>query len=129
LPDMTNSRTSHGCARIKRSGKEYLVTIGGRFVGSTPANTFDFYDLTLMPNSWEFLPGIILPPLIGMTMGGKITVFDDGFCEAFVVNTDGKAYVCTGNYKWTVILLTPFRAGSLYLTVVDANLLGGDTVW
>jgi hypothetical protein len=108
------------------------MVVGGQYgdgVNTSWTNTIEFYDLTLMPDSWEFLPGIALPGAAGAIMGGIITRFNEGMCEAFFINGNGQGYVCTGNYSWTSNNVVPLRGGVLYFTVVDANLLGGDTVW
>ena len=130
MPDMTSNRAFHACAKIKRSGRNYLVALGGLYgVNMTATNTIEFYDLTLKPDSWEFLPGITLPANGGIILGGKITVFDEGICEAFFISSEGKGYVCTGNYSWTSNFVNPMRGGSKFYPVVDANLVGGDIVW
>ena len=109
---MTDYRAFHACAKIKRSGRDYLVALGGIYGANlTATNTIEFYDLTLKPASWEFIPGIILPANGGIIEGWKITVFDEGICEAFFLNNEGKGYVCTGNYSWTSNFVTPFRGG------------------
>ena len=132
MPNMTDHRANHACARIKRSGRDYIVAVGGTYgdgVNMTWTSTIEFYDLTLMPDSWEFLPGISLPGTVGPILGGIVTRFDEGVCEAFFINVNGQGCVCSGNYSWTANNVTPFRGGVLYFPVVDANVLGGDTVW
>ena len=132
LPDMTYHRSHHACSRIKRSGRDYIVAVCGIYldgIHGQGTSTIEFYDLTLMPASWEFLPGIVLPGTAGPMLGGIITAFDEGICEAFFINGNGQGYVCTGNYSWTANNVVPFRGGILYFPVIDANLVGGDNVW
>jgi hypothetical protein len=129
LPDMTDFRAGHACARIKRSGRDYLVALGGLYgPNMTLTNTIEFYDLTLKPGSWEFMPGITFPQSVEF-IGWKITVFDEGICEAFFIDRNGKGFVCTGNYTWTSNFLPSYQNGFYVYPVVDANLVGGDTVW
>ena len=127
---MTDYRMSHACARIKRSGRDYLVGVGGVYgTNLTGTNTIEFYDLTSRPTSWEIIPGVILPVAIGGIFGSKITVFDEGICEAFFISSGGIGFICSGNYTWSYSAVPNVQWGALYFPVVDANLLGGDTVW
>ncbi len=126
---MTDFRADHGCAKIKRNGRDYLVAVGGHYGPTmTATNTIEFYDLTLMPSSWEFIPGITLNQPRQL-VGWKITVFDVGKCEAFFLGVGGIGSICTGNYSWSNVAVNTFNWGALFYPVVDANLVGGDTVW
>ncbi len=127
---MLDSRIYHACARIKRSGRDYLVVAGGLYgVTGSATSTIEFYDLTLMPMSWVFLPGIFMPGFGGQIIGGIITAFDEGICEAFFINGNGQVCVCSGNYTWASNSLAAFKVGWFYSPAIDANLFGGDTVW
>jgi hypothetical protein len=126
---MTDYRANHGCAKIKRSGKDYLVAVAGDYGPNlTQTNTIEFYDLTLMPNSWEFIPRVILPQSMSVR-GMKITVFEEGICEAIILGSDGNCLICTGNYTWTSGNVPYFQWGNAFHPVIDANVVGGDTVW
>ena len=127
---MSDSRAYHACTRIKRSGRDYLMVAGGLYgVTGAETNTIEFYDLTLMPTSWVFLPGISMPGFAGPMLGGIITAFDEGICEATFINHHGQFCVCAGNYSWASNSLAAFKAGWYYSPVIDANLFGGDAVW
>ena len=126
---MSDNRAYHACARIKRSGRDYIMAASGLYgVNRSWTDTIEFYDLTLMPSTWEFLPGMSMPGCGGTIYGGIVTKFDEGICEAFFIN-NAHGCVCSGNYSWTSGPLTQFRGGFLYFPVIDANLVGGDTVW
>ena len=126
---MTHYRAGHGCAKIKRSRKDYLVAVGGQYGPNlTFTNTIEFYDLSMMPNSWEFIPGVILPQPM-LVRGWKITIFDEGICEAFFIGYDANCLICTGNYTWTSGNVPSFQWGNVFFPVVDANVMGGDNVW
>ena len=107
------------------------MVIGGQ-VGtnvSNLTNSTEFYDLTLRPNSWEMPAALHLPELAPEIVGSKIIQFDEGICEAFLISTYGKGYTCRGNYTWKYDWIGGYEWGQIYLPAVDANFLGGDTVW
>ena len=128
---MIDFRSDHACARIKRNGRDYLVVLGGRYgPNMTWTNTIEFYDLTLKPTAWETFKGIILPFLVGPIYGSKITIFDEGICDAYFINDRGNVYICSGNYTWIYNGIQNVDvSGQHYFPVVDANLMGGDVIW
>ena len=128
---MLDLRTDHACDRIKRNGRNYLAVFGGRYgPNTTLTNTIEFYDLTLKPAAWETFEGIILPFNVGPIYGSKITIFDDGICEAYFINDYGRGIICSGNYTWKSDRIQNTEVtGQHYFPVVDANLLGGDVIW
>ena len=123
---MSDWRSDHACDMIKRNGRDYIVVMGGLYGPNT--KSIEFYDLTLKPNSWEVVPGIALPGVASL-IGWMIHIFDEGICEVFVLSALGTGYTCTGNYTWSSADVQAFHPGRIHLPVVDANLLGGDTVW
>ena len=126
---MSDSRTDHACALITRNNRDYIMVLGGTYGPNSV--TIEFYDLTLRPNSWETLPGITMPVITGspIMIGGMFNIFDKGICEAFVISYAGIRYVCSGNYTWSKGTVPNFDSSKTQLSVVDANLLGGETVW
>ena len=130
---MSDSRAQHACDRIKRNGRDYLVVVGGLYgPNMTATNSIELYDLTLRPSSWETIPEIPSPLPVGPIYGSKITIFDEGICEAFFLRAaDGISFICKGNYTW-IALKVPnvhFEGGPFIFPTVDANILGGDLVW
>jgi hypothetical protein len=127
---MINDRADHACALIKRNGRDYLVVMGGTVdLNATQTDSIEFYDLTLRPASWVNQTGMRLPEITGTLYGWKIQQFDEGVCDAFLINWHGTEYTCSGNYSWTLGMAPGYSYAKCNLPVVDANLMGGDTVW
>ena len=125
LPDMIDYRSDHACERIKRNGRDYLVVVGGRYgLNGTITNTIESYDLTLRPTSWETLPEIPLPVPIEHIYGSKITTFDEGLCEAYIINSGAAGFICSGNYTWSYYRIANVqREGFPFFPVLDAKIL------
>jgi hypothetical protein len=127
---MSDSRTDHACAAVNRNGRNYLVVMGGsKGAGLTSTDTIEFYDMTRKPTTWENVNGIRLPVATDKLFGWKISLFDEGICEALLFNYQGNSYTCSGNYTWIYYKVPGYVYSKTHLPIVDANLLGGDTIW
>ena len=122
---MTTDRRSHGCSRVVRNGRDYLVVMGGwSAYANSPLLTIELYDMTLRPSFWESLSGISLPTVLGQVRGTLVMKLDDNLCDAIIIsNTTGKMHQCSGNYQWTdydISLYIP--KGLKKMAIIDASL-------
>jgi hypothetical protein len=122
---MTERRQYHGCSRIVRNGHDQMVVFGGfSYLTGKYSSTIEFYDLTLLPTSWEIASGITLPTAMGRIKGSVVMKLDDNLCDVMLIsNTTGRMHQCSGNYEWTEYNISSnLTRGWKKMAVIDANL-------
>jgi hypothetical protein len=123
---MIEDRTYHGCSRVVRNGRDYMVVMGG-WSGSTSTflSSIEFYDMTVQPSAWEVVSGISLPAALGNIMGSVAIKLDNNLCDVMLIsNTTRRLHQCSGNYQWKDFDLSlNITTGSKKMAVIDANLL------
>ena len=131
---MIDIRGRHGCSRVKRNGKDYIMVFGGLY-GSAGAATasIEFYDLNSRPSSWESVAGLSLGTPFDLIMGSVVKAFDIGHCDAMIQSSiNGLMLMCSGNYSWIRYNLgyaSPNGNDPFPLALVDASMFGGKTIW
>jgi hypothetical protein len=121
---MTTARVYHGCERVKRYGRDYIIVFGGQGAPSgTILQSIELYDLTLRPSKWEVWNGVGFPIVIGRILGSVVIRFDDDYCNAMIISLTAKMILeCTGNHQWNMFdISTTITKGSKKMTAVDAN--------
>ena len=127
LPNLTIARAAHGCARIQRNNRDYIMVFGGVTFLGIPTQTIEFYDMTLRPASWELVPGLSLPLNMPRVLGSKVLAFDVNFCDAMMFSAVlDQMVICSGNYNWTSLKPVGYRQLTVTkFAVVDASMFGG----
>ncbi len=118
MSNLLASRAYHGCAKIKRFNRDFIVVFGG----SQP-NSIEYYDLTKNSATWE-LSVQTLPVAISWIIGSVVTKFDDEICDAFIASRLTKSiFVCSGKYIWAQRdVAYIFPNGTNNMAVMDASL-------
>ena len=120
---MSEARSIHGCSRVRKNGRDYIVVMGGwSKIRNAYISSIEFYDLTIQPTSWEVVFGISLPTAMGRIQGSVVMKMDDHLCDVMLIsNTTGKLHQCSENYQWTDYEI-PLTKGLKKMAIVDANL-------
>jgi hypothetical protein len=126
---MKDVRDQHGCARMTRSGRDYIAVFGGTYSSSLiPTASIEFYDLTTRPGAWESVAGLAFTMPLQVITGSLVKQFDVDVCSAMFISTNPKAVtVCSGNYTWSSYSLSDHTSPSK-LAVVDASFLAGSKI-
>ncbi len=123
---MIEDRTYHGCSRVVRNGRDYMVVMGGLKISTgTFLSSIEFYDMTVQPSAWEVVLGISLPAALGNIMGSLAMKLDDNLCDVMLIsNTTRRLHQCLGNYQWSDYDISQnVTKGWKKMAVIDANIL------
>ena len=97
---MIDERTYHGCSRVVRNGRDYMVVMGGwKSSTATYLSSIEFYDMTVQPSMWEVFSGISLPAALGNIMGSLAMKFDDNLCDVMLISNTTRRLQKDGK-KW-----------------------------
>jgi hypothetical protein len=123
---MIDDRSYHGCSRVVRNGRDYMVVMGGWKISTgTFLSSIEFYDMTVQPTSWEVVSGISLPTAMGNIMGTVNMKLDNNLCDVVLIsNTTRRLHQCLGNYHWSEYdISVNVTKGWKKMALIDANVL------
>ncbi len=117
LSNLLASRAYHGCAKIKRFNRDFIVVFGG-----SQTTSIEYYDINNKSATWEL--SIRILPAISWVIGSVVTMFDDERCDAFIASYFTKSiFVCSGKYIWAQRdVAYIFPNGTNNMAVMDASL-------
>ncbi len=118
LANLNNARSYHGCEKVLRRGRDFLMVYGGS------QSSIELLDLAFRQTPWV-VSSVSLPAVMTKIPGHIAKVFDDQSCEMMFVESSTKMlYVCTGNYEWQSKSLKHFPVGAIPFMAIDASLFG-----
>jgi len=100
LASLNTARYNHGCGKVLRHGRDFLIVYGGaQSAGSL--SSIELFDLSNKNSLW-IESQVSLPVAMGNIIGHVATVFDEKSCELMVIDLDIQAlWTCKFNYLWT----------------------------
>lgn len=118
MANLKNPCSNHGCAKVLRKSRDYLIVYGGS------QNSIELLDLSNKYSPWE-TSDVTLPAQMTKILGHVATVFDDESCEMMVADASTKMiYSCKENYAWDSRALKRLPDGSIPFFSIDASLFG-----
>ncbi len=101
MGNLNYARSNHGCGRVKRRGRYFLMVYGGS-IDATPLSSVELLDLSSPQSNWTVsLNGLLAP--VADVIGHAEAVFDTGTCQLVYVDSVSKLkYSCLGQFGWVV---------------------------